>query len=396
MKNILLLFMVMIISLGTYAQVSEADKKELGLLINTQKSANSKDILTTLFRAGIDNLLGNKHQFTFSSTFYGLDSIFRGSTSNGSNYEKSRRLKQSSLNIGITGDSVNNITKISGGFTITVINKKDILNSKFTNAEFLSLQQKAFAIADIKRAIMNYISSKHPRKFSDSAINHTLNDSWNKADRNNDFSSLDTLITEALRSKDVENELRLSSNIRSEDIKPAITSILKGNNPFRELLKSISAKYARKPLWTVSPMGIYDRIDKQGQYSLASDFTTGLGKNLSKKPWEIEIKGLFKIQNDTSFKKTNYDSKPLSISIGVNKVLVENEDKESKMEFKFFTQYDHQFGAIPMGTDKNIFTVNTTLRINVFHSLWLPVTIKYDPKNGNFLGFFSITANIGN
>ena len=396
MKNIITFLIFIIGSLGTYAQVSDADKKEIGLLINTQKSANSKDILTTLFRANINNLLGDEHKFSFNSTFYGLDSIFKSSSSNGGNYERMRKLKQHSLNIGITGDSVNNITKISGGFTITLINKKDILYSKFTTAELLLLEHKTLVIADIKKAIMNYISAKHPKEFNDAATNKALNDSWNNADGKNDFSLLDPLIIEALKSNDLENELRLSQDIRSEDVRPAITSILQGINPFRELFKSIASKYARKPLWTFSPTLIYDRINKQGEYSFASDFIIGLGKDLSKKPWEVEIKGLFEVQNDTTNKKTNYDNKPLSVSLGLNKILLENGDKESKMEFKFFTQYDHQFGTAATGTSKNIFTLNSTLRINVFRSVWLPVTIKYDPKNGNFLGFFSITANIGN
>jgi len=396
MKKIILLCIIATGSMQTFSQVSEPAKQAIGLLTNAQKSANTKDILTSLYRAGIDNLLGNQHQFNFSTTFFGLDSIFRGSGSNGGNYERVRRLKQNSFNIGVTGDSVNNITKISAGFTFTLINKKDIINTKFTDAEFLTLQHQALVTADIKRAILNYISIKYPAKFADLDTLRAINNSWNTADRNDNFSSLNPLIIEALSSTDVETELQSSANFHNEDIRPAIASILKGNNPFREIFKSIAAKYARKPLWTFSPTGTYDRINKQGQYSLSSDFTVGLGKDLNKKPWEIEIKGLFKIQNDTTVKKTNYDSKPFSFSLGINKILVENEEKESKMEFKFFTQYDHQFGVVPAGTEKDLFTLNSTLRINVFKSLWLPLTIKYDPKNSNFLTYFSVTANIGN
>lgn len=66
------------------------------------------------------------------------------------------------------------------------------------------------------------------------------------------------------------------------------------------------------------------------------------------------------------------------------------------MEFKLFTQYDQQFGEVAAGGDKNIFTLNTTFRVNVFKSLWLPLTLRYDPENSNFLGMFAVTANIGN
>ncbi len=201
---------------------------------------------------------------------------------------------------------------------------------------------------------------------------------------------------DALKDQSVLQELADSTHISKEEAGLLAALIIKGQNPLRSLFTSIAAKYARKPLWTLSPTGNYDLVNKQGQYSLSSDFTVGLGKDLNKKPWEIEIKGLFKIQNDSTVKKTNYDSKPFSFSLGINKILVENEDKESKMEFKFFTQFDHQFGTVPAGTEKDLFTLNSTLRINVFKSLWLPLTIKYDPKNSNFLTYFSVTANIGN
>ncbi|HEY8896023.1 MAG TPA: hypothetical protein VIM79_14455, partial [Niastella sp.] len=165
---------------------------------------------------------------------------------------------------------------------------------------------------------------------------------------------------------------------------------------FYKEYKNIAEKYARKPLWTFTPKATYDRIISQGEYDFATYFTVGLGKRTDRKPWEIEVNSTFKIANDTTIKESNYENKIFTISAGINKVLLQNEDKESKMEFKFFTQYDHQFGKLPPAVDKNSFTLNSTLRINVFKSLWLPLTLKYDPENGNFLGIFSVTANIGN
>lgn len=64
------------------------------------------------------------------------------------------------------------------------------------------------------------------------------------------------------------------------------------------------------------------------------------------------------------------------------------------MEFKFFTQYNLQLGATPSLQEKDVFTLNATLRVNVYKSLWLPVTLKYDAAKGNLLGLFTLTANL--
>ena len=113
--------------------------------------------------------------------------------------------------------------------------------------------------------------------------------------------------------------------------------VTKGKDLFHEEYMNITEKYARKPLLTFSPGFSYDRVNKQAIYSFASDFTVGLGSNPAKKPWELEVKASFRIENDTANKKTNYDSKLFSISAAVNKVLLQSNENESKMEFKFFT-----------------------------------------------------------
>lgn len=77
-------------------------------------------------------------------------------------------------------------------------------------------------------------------------------------------------------------------------------------------------------------------------------------------------------------------------------MLIENDEKESKMEFKFFAQYDHQLGNVPEGASEAFFSMNSTFRINLFRSVWLPLTVKYDTDNKEFLVSFSVTTNLGN
>lgn len=146
-------------------------------------------------------------------------------------------------------------------------------------------------------------------------------------------------------------------------------------------------------LWTISPAMEYDRENKQGIYNVATKMTVGISNKLQRKPWEIEANASFKVSKDTLNQATNYDNQVGLINFGVNKVLLENKDNEPKMEFKFFTQLEHQFGKIT-NSPKSIFSLNSTLRINLFKTVWLPITVKYDPDNGHLFGFFSIAANL--
>ncbi len=377
---------------------SEKDLKGVSAEANKQKTANSKDIFTSLYRAGINNLLGDDHTFSFSSSFFGIDSMFRkkGSTLL---YEQERKMRQKSFNLGITGDTNNSITKLSGGLTLTLINKKDI-TKRFEDGDRKKLESMSLLVSELKRKIFDYIAKHHSEENAKDSVKKLLHDSWNKADKKHDFSDVHPFIEEALGSSDLENEMVNSNSINTiynkEEIKAITKSYFQGKDMLHIVYLDIAEKYSRKLLWTLTPDITYDRENKQAACAFAMDATFALGKNTRKKPWEVELKGLFKIQNDTSIKKRNYENKPISISAGVNKVLLQNEDKESKMEFKFFTQYEYQFGNVPIGTEANIFSLNSTLRINVFKSLWLPVTLKYDPVNHNFLGIFAVTANLGN
>ena len=96
-------------------------------------------------------------------------------------------------------------------------------------------------------------------------------------------------------------------------------------------------------------------------------------------------------ENDTAVKKINLDRKTGSFSLGINKVLLENIRGESQMELKFSSEIPHNFSK--EATQKDL-TLNLDFKYKLFQSVWLPVTISYDPKNGNLAGFLNVTMNL--
>lgn len=396
MKTFSLITFFFLNILQASAQNDESISRHFVSTVNKQKTANSKDMLTTLYRIGINNLLGKSHSFKFSSTFLGIDSILHRN-SNRSNYSAfTRFLRENSLNITITGDSNNNINKYSGGFSFTFLNKKDMKFHKLRKDYLSDLTNLTIKNADLRKELIMIIPE--PTGTPDEAflVKQKYQIELNTAFKDKDFSNLSPVIIKAFKSDELLDNLLLKNVFRNRaEARAYILTTLEGKNQLSELFKNIAAAYARKPLWTFSPTVVYDKGNKQPTWEFATEFTVGLGKNLDKKPWELEMKSGFKIENDTSIKSTNYQNKPISFSLGVNKVLLENEEKESKMELKFFTQYDRQLGKVPVNTEEAIFTLNTTFRVNIYKTLWLPVTLKYDTQNSNLLGLFSITANLG-
>lgn len=408
-KNILLFCLIFSFIQLSAQETDDFLKAGISRSVNKQKTANTQDILTNLFRAGIDNLLGDDRKFTFSSSFFGIDSIFRRKKAEPLSFCRERSLRSHSFDIAIEGDSSNNITKIGGGFTFTLMNKKDLACKQIKQSDFLRLKNAMNLFAEIKKKVTlsaeNDINADPSLSSLEKAkLKKAMNDSWNEADVKHDYTILHPKIIEALKSilsnSDTKDAIvkRFSENngkITMQDVDAFIGGYVNGRDVFQEQFEYVVERYGRKPLWTFSPNIIYDRVNKQPAFTFASNYTAGFGK-VGKKPWEVEIKAIVKIENDTSIKKTNYDNKLLSVSAGVNKVLLQNSENESRMEFKFFSQYDYQFDNVMTNGQRSIFTLNTTLRINVFKSLWLPITLKYDPDNHNFLGLFSLTANLGN
>jgi hypothetical protein len=359
--------------------------------INTEKSANVKDILTPLFRAGIGNLLGKKREFTFSSSFYGIDSIFKGKGSE--RFDTSKFLRRNSLDLGLTGDSSNNIMKLSVGFNFSIIDKKDIRYNQFNALNTGQLKEKVQVDRLFGIGITNYFDEKD--KSAVPAVRQSLNDAFER----HDFSKIDPRIKTAIEDPVLLKMILALAKETKVDlneavVKATLSDMLDGKDSAAALLQNIISNYAQNALWVIKPVYSYDRSAKQGEYAVESKFTTGVFKNFAKKPWELEVFSKFLIGNDSTKNIPNYNNKPLLVSIGINKVVLQNEENASRMEFKFFSSYQYQFGSTT--TKQAEFALNTTLRLNVFKSLWLPITVKYEPNGGNLFGYFSITANLGN
>lgn len=259
----------------------------------------------------------------------------------------------------------------------------DSLNTKMDGIlQNLFKGKTTTAESEIKNSLTllkEYLSNKE---------NNLLIKRWDDAKKRDDFTGFKNDFNKINFERDFITEVTKDDNYYQ-----IIENYKTGKDPLKAYYRATGEKYSRKMLWTISPAMEYDRENKQGNYTVTSKMTVGISNKKQRKPWEIEANASFKVSKDTLQQMTNHNNQVGLINLGVNKVLLENENSEPKMEFKFFTQLEHQFGK-NYDTPKSIFSLNSTLRINLFKTIWLPITVKYDPDNGNLFGFFSIAANL--
>jgi len=400
MKKILLIGGFVLLFTGhLFAQ----DITALPAKIDQTKTANTKDILTSFVQSGIDNLLGEKRNFKLSLSFLAIDSLVNGNKAERKLNRKSF-FRNSSLNLNLLGDSANHIDKWSAGLTLELINKKDIKTNVVSSKNWGEVVAatndyhsiRKYAVAYLKLEVKNKLAIDKSLDGAQRAhlLDHAelaAESSFDLAFENKDFKLLSSELQHILSDPAFIVYLKNANN--SSTLDNAISSMKAGIHLPNVVFQRVAQEFSRKPLWIMKPTVSYDREHKQGEYLLESNFTTGFG-SLERTPWEFEASAKFLIGADSTITSANYKNRPLTFSVGINKVLLENENKESRAEFKFFSQYSYKVGDYVGRKDE--FSLNSTIRFNVYKAIWLPITIKYDPKNGNVFGFFSITANIGN
>ena len=371
---------VTLLPLQLFSQSTQLSAEEKSVLKSTNavstEEFNSK--LTNYIRVVADHITNDKSGYTLKMSLLALKDSSSWTTDNDFLSNKIRFLRNTEIAGGVT---LNNNQKIAGlnlGFTFTLLNRRDSAVFVYIRPGITKERSRIGVVANqqyFSSLIKSGQSKENAQKIADAAL-LTLNKyniSHNEDDIDPTFKSF------------LDKATKQSSSFKGLTYREAFERSI---SDFVNYTKSVQ----RKPLWTIYPSASYDYsgggFDKIG---FGSTFLAGLGKNLQRKPWELDIEGGFYAQNDTSSQKTDMDEHVAFISAGINKVLLQNDRGESKMEFKFDGKYQYNF-------QKNVIqqtpTINATFKVLVIKSLWIPLTVSYDPNKGNVFGFINVAVNI--
>ena len=367
MKKYFICFLTLLVANTLLAQNDSI--KRFREMTEVSKSGNYKEVFSSIFQLGTANLTSEDKSVEFNSTLFGIKSIFNNDLLEDRYFVKERFSRNLQFNMKLNLNEQFKYNGVSGGITYAVINKKDKDVANFTgtilNYKFVTLIDR---LKEVIFDLVNQglISDEEMVSIMDD-LPILLNNGLDKINNTNVF------IKKIIPEFDKRNKpIKLKDYINSLD----------------ELRKNAYSEIEKKPLWTVSLLGTTDDKGDNQNLTFGTVFLKGF------KSFEMDLRSNLIYSDtliDTSIKRTQLKS-----SAGINyKLLKREKSKESLFEIKLYMEYNSILKNVFADEKKNTFLASSDFRIRIAKDVWVPITVKYDIENSNFLGFFNITYNFG-
>jgi hypothetical protein len=350
-------------------------KKEMIRSAADLASGNYRDVITNFFQLALTDLTSADKRFRFSANFFALKLKSNPDADIDTNYIKNKFLINSNFDVDLKTDANFKFQGFGFGYRYAIINKRDISLAKDFKARFTdSLSKTKQIMQSIRDQIMTEFETDPA---SIQKLFEELNDLW-----------------------DASKTLGKASPALKKIIKQILppTAQVDDNYNLRKNAKDIYARlvdsYKQNLLWTFSTRGstysdgfIFSNVDFETQ---ATSHITKISKNSN---LEFDVMAKLMLVDDTLSLKRDLDRVAFAAEAGFNFVARFDDTQKPWLEFKLSTAYNQFFNGLYAGEEKERFTLNGTLRVRVTDQFWIPVTIKYDPKNANVLGVLGIRAN---
>ena len=307
------------------------------------------------------NLLGTNGStdLTLSPTLFTL-LHFKKVANNDTNfidyeYRKQWFARNLQLNIGATPNSKNQIHLDAGnaGFKFAIINNK---NASVKDYQSLS---NVLDLSDSVNIIMQHYKFVENGKYK--AAIETF--------ENNPSKDLIKSLPDALIA-----QLKLNF----KNVKPETLLM-----PANALQSALTDKLAKKPTLTFSANDSYDFVkSQQNSLTVSSEFTFYLGKV----PFDLSANYVWSA--DTSKTQSTLVRKVFTTAFGKNFKI------SKSFEVKPAFDYVHTQGPLYEKEHPDTFDASVAPRIKINDQFWLPITIKYDVKHPQLLGFLSVQYSL--
>lgn len=380
MKRHLLLFVLLMI-IGRSSQAQEVPSP--ALTADSLATGNYKDVLSSFFQLSLEKLTGPDKELKFTSTPFAVMARLDTNLLTDINYLKYTTLRNINFAFSAKLDSNYKFNGFSSAVKYAIINKRDETVSR-AFLELVANNASVKEIFQLNTLMGQFISSLPAAQRANAA---TQIDDFVEGRKG--FGELDKAIQDGI----------LDAAQRSP-LTPNLSKTLNTNKKFNihtaaaEIYEKMKKEYNNNLLWTV---GISDTTYKDqflfSNINLTTELLQGISNSSKKNDVELNVKGSFQFVDDTL--KTGRDLKRsvLSFEPGVNIVLKGKDTGKSFFEFKLSGSYYRVFSGQYLGEEKDKLTLNGTIRVRILNDIWIPLEIKYDPKQGNFFGFLNVKAN---
>ena len=362
MKNSVLWLLVLLPLLPLQAQQQTMDDFE------NRKSGNYKEILNSFYQLTTKNLTGPEKSISFNSTLFAIKAGADPDLYIDRNFVNERFSRDLQFNFRVNMDQAFSYTGLTAGFTYAIVNQRDRKLVQFKQDTINIAYNKIFA--DMDMYVQQYTKAVVAANATDpDAIAQALNglqDSVNAFLNNEDIATLPPGFRKFLEQK----------------------GTIKTLTAFNALKNEYYAKVDKAVLWTLYADGSANKDGKLTRGTIGSTFLKGdfVGDG------ELDIRALF-TYGDT-IASPDIARQMLNSTIGMNfSILKAKASQKSLLEIKAYAEYTKVFRNPLPDEKEDTLLANADFRIRIWDDFWIPLTIKYDIEEANFLGFLNITYN---
>ncbi len=397
-KGFCLLLLFVTVQQG-FAQKQKAVAEAMPLFTaDSLAGGNYKDILTSFFQLSFNNLTGDKREFNFNTNPFAVMLKNDPDLAIDRNYYKNRVLRKLNIGFGLKLDTSYRFNGFSSGIKYALINKRDSTTSKMLFSKLLTdsmgIERDTLALYLKKYADSLFPAATNaalPGHTDDLAKKKEFNASLNKLfnDSNAVLNKMDSTFRIAVL--DIAGKKKLYILSKFFKTSPNMSLRRFHDKSFSELKQSLKSE----PLWIIA---VSDTTYKN-QFAFSNlVFSTEFSKGVFKPQpgannLELNIKAAANFLKDTLQQGNNLKRVLFNVEAGLNWVIRNKTNEKSYFELKLSSTYYRNFSSLYAKEKREMFTLNGTARVRVYEDIWVPLEIKYDPKNGNVFGCLNVKAN---
>jgi len=367
------------------------------LTADSLASGNYKDVFTSFFQLAANDLSGPNKALDFASNPFAIMARGNPALLVDTNYVKYSRLRNLNFNTGVVLDSAYRLSGFNFGIKYAIVNKRDVSISHKFIGETMSQSRELDTLVRHLSAWASKYALSEPG-FTDSLVDMAFKWENNDTFTFNKFTSrMQDTITAIISNKD--NHMPTMRKLMKDD--PNLVFKKVSDSVYNE----IKGEWQNKPLWTVSGNSTFAsqnagnlKTITASNVLLSTEFLAGLNAPAHHVKWDLDLLANYRMTNDSTNPKQNIQLHTFEFQPGFNFVLKSSSATNGGpgkpyLEFKISGSYYHTFTTLQPGQKADSNTINAVLRLRVFQDIWVPVTILYDPANGNVFGFLSVKAN---
>ncbi|GGI24575.1 hypothetical protein [Pedobacter mendelii] len=377
MKKTLIICVLFFIFISlTYAQtkkdsiqsaITSLKKEKISSLIKNAenlKSGNYKDVLYSFFQLAAKDLTGQNKSFGFNSTLFAIKLKLDSTLNRDYNLKNQNFARNFQFNFKLNLDTAFKFKGFTSGFTFAIVNQRDHQLADFSESY----------LGKVLYPLLDTIQ-KQSSAYTAFIVNQNLSREKRVALLTEMQSGIDSLFTNYTLSYLPEaffNGLKYPAGL--------ISSLRKIDVISDSLYKELDKKW----LWTIKGNASSNKTGRFNRANLETIILKG------KKP-ELDIRA--GVYYADTLVKSRLSRFVVYSSAGFNLPLLITK-RTNIIEFKPYLEYTQILKNLLPNEENYRFLANADLRFRITEGLWLPLTLKYDLKNGNFLGFLNVSINL--